>query len=56
MKVRTVQFIDYWFGVPLCFVVSLWHHLLGKWLIPSPGTPRKILFVELSEIHSPSVL
>lgn len=52
MRVRLTQIIDYWIGVPLCAVFSflqLVQRLFGK---DQPREPRKILFIEISEMGS----
>jgi ADP-heptose:LPS heptosyltransferase len=42
--------VDYWIGIPLCFLCTQLVRLLGR---PSgPEKPRRILFVELSEMGS----
>ena len=51
MNVGLTRVIDYWVGIPLCWLVSLWDKLFGRrtaW----PRKPGKILFVELSEMGS----
>lgn len=50
MRVRTVQRIDYWLGVPICAALTLWQLLVGRF-VPRPSRPpRRIAFVELSEM------
>jgi len=42
--------VDYWIGIPLCFLST---QLLRLWAKPKgPQTPRRILFIELSEMGS----
>lgn len=43
--------IDYWFGVPLCFLLTLvtWPFLRRT---PPSSAPKRILFIELSEMGS----
>ncbi len=50
MKLRTMRAIDYWVGVPLCFLCTQVVRLLGG----STGAekPKRILFIELSEMGS----
>lgn len=52
MKVRFTQIVDYWLGIPLCALVSLWAFLVRLVLRPGPRPPRRILFIELSEMGS----
>ncbi len=42
--------IDYWIGIPLCFLCTQAVRLLGK--PKGPERPRRVLFVELSEMGS----
>jgi ADP-heptose:LPS heptosyltransferase len=42
--------VDYWIGIPLCFLCTQLVHLWGK--PKGPETPRRVLFVELSEMGS----
>jgi ADP-heptose:LPS heptosyltransferase len=45
--------IDYWIGVPLCFVLTLARRLLAVFGNGRPAAPpRKILFIELAEMGS----
>ena len=50
MKLRTMRALDYWIGIPLCFLCTQWLRLLST---PN-GTnrPRRVLFIELSEMGS----
>lgn len=50
MKLRTMRAVDYWIGVPLCFLCTLWVRLLGA--TKGPEKPRRVLFIELSEMGS----
>ena len=50
MKLRTMRAVDYWIGIPLCFLGTLVVRLLGT--PKGPEKPRRILFVELSEMGS----
>ena len=53
MRVRLMQIIDYWVGVPLCFLLTAWNSLLGFFRKREFSfTPQKILFIELSEMGS----
>lgn len=52
MRVDTMRRVDYWIGVPLCFLLSLFAGLL-KIFRPRPiSLIRRVLFVELSEMGS----
>jgi ADP-heptose:LPS heptosyltransferase len=52
MKVDTMRHIDYYVGVPLCFLGSLYQKV-AKYLIKrGKRTPRNVLFIELSEMGS----
>lgn len=52
MNVDTMRRIDYWAGIPLCFLVSIGQRLI-RWLRPRPDQrPKNVLFVELSEMGS----
>jgi ADP-heptose:LPS heptosyltransferase len=42
--------VDFWIGIPLCFLCTLLVRLLGK--PKGPQTPQRLLFVELSEMGS----
>jgi ADP-heptose:LPS heptosyltransferase len=50
MKLRTMRAVDYWIGIPLCFLCTQLVRLWGK--PKGPETPRRVLFVELSEMGS----
>jgi ADP-heptose:LPS heptosyltransferase len=51
MKVRFMQFIDYWVGVPICVLISIWDFIIGKRFFSQKSPiPRKALFIELSEM------
>src|ERR1035438_7276808 len=50
MRVREMRAVDYWIGIPLCFLFTQVMRLLGK---PNgPKEPRRVLFIELSEMGS----
>lgn len=51
MKVDSMRAIDRWVGVPLCFLLSLLLRLVGG-SAPPAATPRRLLFIELSEMGS----
>lgn len=50
MKLSTMRAVDYWIGVPLCFLCTFVVRLLGP--RKGPEKPRRILFIELSEMGS----
>ena len=52
MKVRTMQIVDFWIGVPLCFIFSIFNKI--RKIIPFKKSKfnKKILFLELSEMGS----
>lgn len=50
MKLRTMRAVDYWIGIPLCFVFTQVVRLLGT--PKGPDKPRRVLFIELSEMGS----
>ena len=52
MRVRLMQIVDFWIGVPLCAVLSIWECVVAAIIPRTPLRPRKILFVELSEMGS----
>ena len=62
MSVDTMRFIDYYVGVPLCFLVSFWvkltdfihdlFHGQSKAVAKPAAKPRRVLFLQLSEMGS----
>ena len=50
MKLKTMRAVDYWIGIPLCFLCTLWVRLMGA--PKGPDKPRRVLFIELSEMGS----
>ena len=52
MKVDTMRRIDYWVGVPLCFLGSLFQKTLQMVFQQKKITPKNVLFIELSEMGS----
>jgi ADP-heptose:LPS heptosyltransferase len=50
MKLQTMRAVDYWIGVPLCFLGTLVVRLLGT--PKGPEKPQRMLFIELSEMGS----
>ena len=54
MNVHTMQRIDYWFGIPVCLILSLVEVVCRPWKIRRPATApiKRILCIELSEMGS----
>ena len=52
MKVDTMRHIDYYIGVPLCFLGSLCQKVATSLIKRDKRIPRNILFIELSEMGS----
>ncbi len=53
MNVDTMRNVDYWAGVPLCFVATYAKKVLDAInKKPTPDVPKKVLLVELSEMGS----
>lgn len=52
MKVDTMRKIDYWAGVPICFLLSLWFSVWQLLFKPKAKAAKKVLFLELSEMGS----
>lgn len=52
MKISTMRRIDHLAGVPLCFVATLLVRLICFFSGSQPTQPKKVLFVELSEMGS----
>ncbi|MEN6620156.1 MAG: glycosyltransferase family 9 protein [Smithella sp.] len=52
MKVDTMRRIDYYLGVPLCFLGSVLNNLFLLFGNQNKKSPRNILFIELSEMGS----
>jgi ADP-heptose:LPS heptosyltransferase len=50
MQLKTMRAVDYWIGVPLCFLGTVLVRLLGT--PKGPEKPRRVLFIELSEMGS----
>src|ERR1039458_9298064 len=50
MQLKTMRWVDYWIGIPLCFLCTQVVRLLGR--PGGPEKPRRILFMELSEMGS----
>ena len=52
MKVDTMRRIDYYVGVPLCFLGSLCQKVATLLIKRGKKDPRNVLFIELSELGS----
>jgi len=52
MKVDTMRSVDRWIGIPLTFLLTLFVKFREFFLPPKPRAPKKILFIELSEMGS----
>ena len=50
MKLKTMRAVDYWIGVPLCFLCTQIVRLMGR--PKGPDKPQRVLFMELSEMGS----
>ena len=50
MKLQTMRAVDYWIGIPLCFLFTQVVRLMGT--PRGPDKPRRVLFIELSEMGS----
>ena len=52
MKVDTMRQIDYYIGVPLCFLGSIFQRLVRLLIKNDMKPPKDVLFIELSEMGS----
>jgi ADP-heptose:LPS heptosyltransferase len=52
MKLSTMRRVDLWVGVPVCFLVSLAVKALEALRGVRPARPKRLLFIELSEMGS----
>jgi ADP-heptose:LPS heptosyltransferase len=52
MKVDTMRQIDYYIGVPLCFLGSIFQRFVRLLIGKDKKPPKKVLFIELSEMGS----
>jgi len=52
MKVDTMRHIDYYVGVPLCFLGSLCQKIITLFIKHDKKVPKNVLFIELSEMGS----
>ncbi|MBN2144315.1 MAG: glycosyltransferase family 9 protein [Candidatus Aureabacteria bacterium] len=51
MNVDLMRGIDYWLGIPMCFIMTLFCRLRDVF-IPDSGDIKNVLFIELSEMGS----
>ncbi len=53
VHINLMRKIDFWVGVPLCFILTLFYRLTRLIGLRSPkGAPKNILFIELGEMGS----
>ena len=52
MNIDTMRTIDRWAGIPLTFLLTCWMRFRRLVQRPNVRTPKKILFIELSEMGS----
>jgi ADP-heptose:LPS heptosyltransferase len=52
MQIKLMQWVDYYVGIPLCFILSIFRKIIRLLYTRSKSNPRKILFIELSEMGS----
>jgi len=52
MKVDTMRHIDYYVGVALCFLGSIFYKIVKIFSRQTKKTPKNVLFIELSEMGS----
>jgi ADP-heptose:LPS heptosyltransferase len=52
MNIDLVRKIDFWVGIPICFILTLVNRLIKPLIGRSPQLPEKFLFIELSEMGS----
>jgi ADP-heptose:LPS heptosyltransferase len=52
MRISLMQQIDFWIGIPLCILLSIVNWVLSFFRKDGGSTPKKILFIELSEMGS----
>ncbi len=52
MKIDTMRKVDYFAGIPLCFLATLLIHFFSLFTGRSFQTSRRVLFIELSEMGS----
>lgn len=52
MRIQTMRSLDYFVGIPLCFLASIVRKVLNLFRVTQPLYPKKVLFIELSEMGS----
>ena len=54
MKINFIRNIDYWLGIPICFLLSIFHWMQKIFISKKfkEIEPKKIMFLELSEMGS----
>ena len=52
MKINLMRKVDYFAGIPLCFLATLWVRLVTLLARQESAPPRNVLFIELSEMGS----
>lgn len=52
MNINLMRKVDYFAGIPLCFLATLWTRVMGLLSGKAVGAPKRVLFVELSEMGS----
>ncbi|AJP48326.1 glycosyl transferase [Rugosibacter aromaticivorans] len=52
MNIDLMRKVDYFAGIPLCLVATLWTRLMGWLWNDKVSPPKKVLFIELSEMGS----
>ncbi len=55
MRVNFMRFVDYYIGIPICFLLSIItsiERLFGLRKVKKGSRPRRVLFIELSEMGS----
>jgi len=51
----TMRKVDYWIGIPICFVITIWYQLQRLFGLKNPKyneKPKNVLFIELAEMGS----
>ena len=52
MSVNILRFLDKFFGIPLCFLLSIYRMITNKFNHNQSNVPQRILFIKLSEMGS----